>query len=261
MKNIKLLSIVAVLGLVFMSSPVMAKTNSSVNNSPLVYDVKILNVKESSVEIEWKSIKEEQTYIIYWKEGQNKYNGEFFYTRDNGNTFNHRMIISGLDPNTTYSIKLTSKSATPSAGISVGSAYTFRTIKKPMAQKPDLTVTSITFSTNYINQTGTIAVTIKNVGNKPLTSTQGLLSTYFNLPFQSPNWQFDPQTPMMSLMTTRPLPTPSYPLMPGESISRLWLGKFTQAGNYYMHYTVDNGNELDELNENNNTLSSIISVN
>lgn len=136
----------------------------------------------------------------------------------------------------------------------------FHVAVKPI-QKPDLTVTSITFSTNYINQTGTIAVTIKNVGNKPLTSTQGLLNTYFNLPYQSPDWQFDRQTPMMSLMTTRPLPTPSYPLMPGESISRLWLGQFTKAGSYYLHYKVDNANELDELNENNNTLSAIVSVN
>lgn len=128
-------------------------------------------------------------------------------------------------------------------------------------QKPDLTVTSITFSNNHINQTGTMAVTIKNVGDKPLTNTQGLLNTYFNLPSQSPDWQFDSQTPMMSLMTTRPLPTPDYPLMPGESISRLWLGKFTEAGNYYMYYRVDNANELDELNENNNSLSAVVSVN
>lgn len=124
--------------------------------------------------------------------------------------------------------------------------------------KPDLTVTGITFSTNYANQVGTISVTIKNNGTAALTSSKGLLNTYFNLSNQ--NFVFNPETPIVSLKTNRPLPTTGYPLMPGESISRLWLGKFTKINNYYLEYTVDNGNELDELNESNNNYSSIITI-
>ncbi|MFA4941429.1 MAG: CARDB domain-containing protein [Patescibacteria group bacterium] len=125
-------------------------------------------------------------------------------------------------------------------------------------KKPDLTVTGITFSTNYANQIGTISVTIKNNGTASLTSSKGLLNTYFNLSNQ--NFVFNSETPIVSLKTNRPLPTTDYPLMPGESISRLWLGKFTKINNYYLEYTVDNGNELDELNESNNNYSSIITI-
>jgi|GEM_PF-1631738 len=140
-------------------------------------------------------------------------------------------------------------------------APAFAKTSNQIAYKPDLTVTSITFSTNFTNQTGTVLVIVKNVGNKALYSGAGLTNTYFNLPLQSPDWQYDAQTPGPgSYLTTRPMPTAAYPLLPGESIGFLWLGKFVQPGNYYLDYIVDNGNELDELNENNNRLSAAIAV-
>lgn len=126
-------------------------------------------------------------------------------------------------------------------------------------KKPDLIVSDISFSTNYANQLGTVSVTIKNAGTAPLTSSKGLLNAYFNLSVQK--FVFDPETQTQSLKTTRPLPSDSYPLKPGESISRLWLGKFTEIGKYYLDYTVDNGNELGELDESNNSYSRIITIN
>lgn len=134
---------------------------------------------------------------------------------------------------------------------------------KPLLQKRkvDLTVTNINFSSRSINKVGKMSVTIKNVGNKSLTSTQGILNTYFNLPSQQPDWQFYGQSSPMNFLTSRPLPSANNPLLPGESISFVWLGQFTEAGNYYIHYKTDNANELNELNENNNSLSTVISIN
>ena len=126
--------------------------------------------------------------------------------------------------------------------------------------KPDLTVTSIKFESpnNLKGEDGTLSVTVKNLGSD-LSNGSGLLNWYNNFPAQ--NFVFNSATPsILSFKTDRDVPTAAKPLKTNETITFSWLGNFNTSGNLYLHFTVDNGNELDELNEKNNTLSTVIQI-
>ncbi|MCX6796057.1 MAG: hypothetical protein NTW06_01005, partial [Candidatus Falkowbacteria bacterium] len=123
---------------------------------------------------------------------------------------------------------------------------------------PDLTVSSIVFSAQKMNEEGTLSVSIKNLGAN-LTSGAGLTNWYNN--FSAQNFIFSNVTPSItSYNVSRNLPTASDPLITNESITFSWKGKFNTFGNLYLQFTVDNANELAESNENNNTLSQSIIV-
>jgi len=125
---------------------------------------------------------------------------------------------------------------------------------------PDLTVTSIDFSGKYVDEAGEMTVTVRNGGSVSITSDTGLSNTYFNLPSQSPDWQFDSTTPIDKPIMSRSLPTATNPLIPGEAIVYTWKGKFVKPHNYYVHYIVDYTKELAESNEKNNSLSDSIII-
>ena len=129
------------------------------------------------------------------------------------------------------------------------------------ASKPDLTVTSIKFESpnNLKGEDGTLSVAVKNLGSDLSGGTAGLLSWYNN--FSAQNFVFGSSTPsILSFKTDRDVLTASKPLNTNESVTFSWLGNFNTSGNLYLHFTVDNGNELDESNEKNNTLSTVIQI-
>ena len=126
--------------------------------------------------------------------------------------------------------------------------------------KPDLTVTSIKFESpnNLKGEDGTLSVVVKNLGSD-LSGTAGLLSWYNN--FSAQNFVFNSATPsILSFKNDRDVLTASKPLNTNESVTFSWLGNFNTSGNIYLHFTVDNSNELDESNEKNNTLSTVIQI-
>lgn len=126
--------------------------------------------------------------------------------------------------------------------------------------KPDLTITSLGFASynNVKGEEGTLSVTIKNLGAN-LTNSTGLLNWYNN--FSAQNFIFINPTPSItSYLSNRVLPTESYPLLTNESIIFYWSGKFETVGNFDLKFTVDNANELQEIDETNNTLTKTITI-
>ena len=137
---------------------------------------------------------------------------------------------------------------------------TIKIEKTSTLEKPDLTVKDINFdSTNNLQgETGTLSVTVKNLG-ADLTSSKGLLNWYNN--FSDQNFIFDDSTPgITSFESDREMPTESNPLGNYETITFKWKGEFDTSGKLYLQFTVDNADELDETNEDNNTLSKTIEV-
>ncbi len=123
---------------------------------------------------------------------------------------------------------------------------------------PDLTVTDIDFSASTMNEEGKLTVTIKNLGGD-LNTTSGLLNWYTN--FSAQNFIFSSQTPSINgYNINRPLPSNSNPLKQGEVIVFSWYGRFNTQGSLYLHFTVNNNNELEESNTNNNTHTTIINI-
>lgn len=131
--------------------------------------------------------------------------------------------------------------------------------------KPDLTVYYLNFINfdNYPltekspNKEGQLTVWIKNEGGN-LTSSQGLMNWYNN--FTSQNFVFSSNSGILSFTTDRDLPSENLPLGKYELIKFYWRGYFNSAGNYNLSFTVDNADELDEINENNNSLSKEINI-
>ncbi|MFH0856480.1 MAG: CARDB domain-containing protein, partial [bacterium] len=130
--------------------------------------------------------------------------------------------------------------------------------KSPDVNGPDLIVADINFNQFIKNEQGTLSVTIKNLG-EDLISSAGLTNVYNN--FSDQNFIFAEETPnILAFKTDRDLPTIGNPLKRDEKITLNWKGKFNTSGNLYLHFTVDNANELAESNENNNTFTKIIQV-
>ncbi|MFA6171076.1 MAG: CARDB domain-containing protein [Patescibacteria group bacterium] len=128
------------------------------------------------------------------------------------------------------------------------------------ATAPDLAITSLKFSAPEMETgvDGTMSVTIKNLG-ADLTDAKGL--TDFELNLAGQNFKFNKVTPdINSYQASRNLPTAANPLKTNESITFSWVGNFSTGGNLYMQFTADNKNELEESNENNNSIQSTIVI-
>ncbi len=134
-----------------------------------------------------------------------------------------------------------------------------KTVSFGETTKPDLTVADIVASPNMVqNENGYLSVRIKNLGGD-LTSGKGLLNWYNN--FAEQKFIFaNTTTGILSFTKNRDLPTLDNPLKTNEIITFSWYGNFNTSGNLYLHFTVDNGRELDEIDENNNTLTKTITV-
>ncbi len=143
---------------------------------------------------------------------------------------------------------------------SVSPVYSFDLLGGSDYVRPDLTVTNISFTSSNMNEEGVLSVTIRNLGGD-LNSTTGLMNWYNN--FSAQNFIFtNYSNPTISSFTTsRNIPSSSNPLKTNEFITFYWKGKFNTHGNLYLHFTVNNNKELDELNYNNNTFTTGIKIN
>lgn len=114
----------------------------------------------------------------------------------------------------------------------------------------DLAATSITVTpgTPAINQDSIITVSIKNKGTKNIFNTTGL--TTFNFNFEN----------FIISDSTSPTPSIENFVAPGGYLYYTYEGRFTQAGQALLSFTVDNDDELFEGDEENNTVEKTISV-
>ena len=125
---------------------------------------------------------------------------------------------------------------------------------------PDLIVESINFSADTKGEKGVISVTIKNIGDAHYNSN-GLLNFSHNFSEQMFTWSNEDINGVAGeYETDRDLPTVTKPLGNNESITFSWYGYFDTSGPLYIRFATDFTNQLDEANENNNTLSTIINI-
>ncbi|MDP2656671.1 MAG: CARDB domain-containing protein [bacterium] len=158
-----------------------------------------------------------------------------------------------LKPNTSYTYRITAYKHDATSDMNNTYEGTFTTTS--FSPLPDLTVTNVQYSSpsNTTGESGTLSVTIKNLGGD-LTSGQGLYNWYMN--FNAQDFIYD----LSAFKSSRSMPTVADPLSVNESVTFSWEGTFRTAGNLYLHFTVDNANELREFNENNNTLSTTVTI-
>ncbi len=217
-------------------------------------NVKVSNLSHDSATIKWTTNNASRSKVYYFPENntfdQNTISSDV-------NSLIHDIKLTGLIPNTKYKYKVTSSVV---GGGLISDYLYFTTLDSPSVpvSLPDLTVTNINFSESTMNEVGILSVTIKNLGDD-LNNTAGLLSWYNN--FSSQNFVFSSQTPSITnFNTSRSLPNNSNPLKEGDSIVFSWHGKFNTEGNIYLHFTVNNNNELKERNTANNTYTTTINV-
>ncbi|MCD4760429.1 thrombospondin type 3 repeat-containing protein, partial [bacterium] len=124
---------------------------------------------------------------------------------------------------------------------------------------PDLTVSDISFdSANMlVNEEGGLSVTIINLGAH-LTSGAGLFNAYNN--FTSSGFVFSNSVSGVLDFDRSRTVSVDNPLRTGESIIFTWQGHFSEPGHLSIFFVVDNADELEELNENNNSLTKIIRI-
>lgn len=133
-------------------------------------------------------------------------------------------------------------------GFGVGSVVNAST--NPIAGNYDLSISSIVLPTTkiYSGSVVDIQVVVKNLGAN-LTSEKGLRSTIFS----GTNWT-------TNSITMPGLPSVSNPLLTNQTFTITYRGKFTSAGSKTLKATTDEGLEIKEINENNNSLSKSVTV-
>jgi|GEM_PF-4510800 len=100
-----------------------------------------------------------------------------------------------------------------------------------------------------VNATSTITVKIKNTGNVSLTDTTGLLS------YQESFNGFQ-----VNATSTQPVISESAPFDPDEILEMTWTGYFDSVGEKVLSFSIDYGDQLEEVDETNNAKAEDVTV-
>ncbi|MFA6919123.1 MAG: CARDB domain-containing protein [Patescibacteria group bacterium] len=135
-------------------------------------------------------------------------------------------------------------------GLKVGSIVNSSSNPSSSSSGIDLAVTDIVFPAGkvYLGSIIDIGVVIKNLGAN-LTSGKGIRGTVLT----AQNWTTD-------LISHVDFPSATNPLKTNQTFTINYRGKFTAIGDKTVTFKVDEGNELAESNENNNSFSEKVSV-
>ncbi len=114
----------------------------------------------------------------------------------------------------------------------------------------DIAVNNISISPNYlgVNQGCIITVTVSNTGTSTIWSATGINSASYSFPDFSLDKAIDPQVDT------------DHRLNPGDSVYYIFYGKFITRGTKKLSFTVDANDQINETNEDNNSISKSIEV-
>lgn len=131
---------------------------------------------------------------------------------------------------------------------SIGFFIILSNIIRAEEEKPDLTVTNILISPENpeVNKEVIITVIAKNVGKTDITSGEGKYNYYHAFA----SFKIEHST----------LPTAGTTIKPTEEFYYIFKGYFVQAGDKILTFTIDNTDELSEINETNNTFERVAEV-
>lgn len=163
------------------------------------------------------------------------------------NNFRESSIIRDVPVSMTYGSGKAISGFESSLGILRQLAFT---TSPDISQKPDLTVSSVSFSSSQpkANQNLEVKVLIKNLG-APLNSAVGLR----NITFSGKDWS-------TQLINHSSYPSEIAPLGTNQVFEVTYTGKFVASGNKNLTIKIDDPSELAEASEKNNLYSKDITV-